>query len=389
MFDIVIESTGSILVATSFFILIRSIKCSDLSIQPGIRFITAGLTLLLIILVVEISNEFHGVEVIPSGNDRHIHMLQLLFFLMISILLLALGVKKLMPHLQDLISRYKTIEQKNSALNQQLEQAQQACRRLEFELAQRSEESRQSQIAYQQTQGKLLKVAPLVTIGQLFSSLAHELNQPLGVIQGRADLAKFMLQREQDLDRGKLQHNLYEISASVVHVSKLIKHIRTFSKQNQPLDLQPIDINWLVEETFVLLSESLHIHSVNVSIDIGEDLPILVCDNVQVQQLLTNLIINAQQAVKDKADKTVCVRTYQEGGMICIDIEDNGIGIDRSINNKVFEPFFTTKETNNSVGLGLTVGQEIVKRHRGELIFNSKKGEYTCFTIRLPFSQSC
>lgn len=389
MFDIVIESTGSILVATSFFILIRSIKNSDLSIQPGIRFITAGLVLLLIILVIEISNEFHGIEIIPSGHDRHIHMLQLLFFLMISISLLAVGVKKLMPHLQELISRYKRTERKNNQLNQQLQQVQATCQRLELELAKRAEESQQSLIAYQQTQGKLLTVAPLVTIGQLFSSLAHDLNQPLGVIQGRADLAKYMLQREQDLDRGKLQHNLYEISASVVHVSRLIKHIRTFSKQNQPLDLQPIDINWLVEEAFVLLSESLHIHSVSISIDIDKDLPILVCDSVQIQQLLTNIIINAQQAVEKNSNKLICIRTYQEEDMICVDIEDNGIGIDCSIKNKVFEPFFTTKDTNNSVGLGLTVSQEIVKRHRGTISFNRKDEENTCFTVRLPFTQNC
>jgi len=235
-------------------------------------------------------------------------------------------------------------------------------------------------------QSMLVESAKLTAIGQIASGLAHEINQPLGEIKVRADFTKLMLEQELDLNREKVSDNLNAITAGIDRATKIIKHLRIFSRQDRLNEYEKVDINWLINESFVLLQETLRLERIDVKKELAESLPQVFCDYIRIEQVITNLLSNAKDALQVSDVKQLVVRSYQRDNNVFIEVEDSGKGIPKAIIGRVFDPFFTSKAVGQGTGLGLSISYTIIQEHRGTLAAYSKEDEGACFTISLPIA---
>lgn len=250
----------------------------------------------------------------------------------------------------------------------------------------RTTELRGANVALLHTQGQLVQTKKLASLGEMSAGLAHELNQPLGVIKICADFSLELMKKE-GFDPDSIRNKLTRMSAQVDRASKIINHLKVFSRQGGH-EVKATDMNWIIEEAFVLLSESLKLSGIQLEMDLEDDLPPVMCDYIQIEQVITNLITNAQDAMKISEIKLITVRSYRHQDNVCIDVQDSGCGMTKSIAEKIFDPFFTTKAVGEGTGLGMSISYGILKEHRGSLSVTSKTGFGTKFIVSLPIESS-
>jgi signal transduction histidine kinase len=147
--------------------------------------------------------------------------------------------------------------------------------------------------------------------------------------------------------------------------------------------VQEIDIHKGLDNTLLILKYKLKKKDISVTRDYAESLPLIKAYGSELNQVWTNLIVNAVDAMSKGG--TLKVRTKREPTDIMVEIRDNGAGIPASVRSRIFEPFFTTKQVGEGTGLGLDTVARIVRKHRGNVRFESKPGD-TCFQVRLPLN---
>jgi len=218
----------------------------------------------------------------------------------------------------------------------------------------------------------------LATIGKLAAGVAHELNEPLGSILGFAQLAKkntdMPKQAEQDLDR---------IVSASLHAREVIRKLMLFARQMPPRRTR-LDVNQVVKEGLYLFEARCARQGIDLELSLGPDLPEVYADATQLTQVLTNLVVNAIQAMPRGGKLSVATRANQEA--VILRIEDTGEGMSPEVKKQIFLPFFTTKEADHGTGLGLAVVHGIVTAHRGTIQVDSHLGRGTRFDIRLPLA---
>ena len=229
---------------------------------------------------------------------------------------------------------------------------------------------------------QLVQSAKLASIGQICAGLAHEINQPLGTIRLNA---QFILKMycDQRIEEELVTANSTRIITQVDKVTKIINHLKIFSRESKH-ESEMVDINSIINETFVLLGDSMKRHNIKVDLQLADDLPMIKCDFIRVEQVLANLITNARDAVKGDYEKRISLRSYQQDDMVCVDVVDTGCGIAASVLSKIFDPFFTTKPVGEGTGLGMSISLGIIQDHKGKLSVTSNEGEGSCFTMALP-----
>jgi len=235
-----------------------------------------------------------------------------------------------------------------------------------------------------EAQAMLVQSAKLASIGEMSAGLAHEINQPLGIIQGRAEIVKELMDSNVEIDKGKVLYNLDRIEKEVSRTSKIIKHLGQFSRQVLLEERKHFDVRWLIEESLILQGDTLRTTSIEVKINVMDEIPPIYCDYVQFIQVLTNLISNAKDALCDSATKEIHINAFFENEKICIDVIDTGCGMTSKLQQKVFDPFFSTKTVGDGTGLGLSISYGIIKKHAGRLTVKSEVGRGTTFSISLP-----
>jgi len=220
----------------------------------------------------------------------------------------------------------------------------------------------------------------LATLGQLAAGVAHELNEPLGGILGFAQLARkspgLPAEVAGDIDR---------IAAAALHARDVIRKLLLFAHQTPPERL-PLDLNRLVEDGLQLLRPHCEQEAVEIRLALGPGLPPLVADGGQLRQVLTNLVVNALQAMPKGGNLTIS--TIRDAGEALLVVEDTGVGIAEDVMDKLFLPFFTTKDVGGGTGLGLPVVHGIVTAHGGSIRVHSKLGQGARFEVRLPLRQA-
>ncbi len=216
----------------------------------------------------------------------------------------------------------------------------------------------------------------LVSVGQLAAGIAHELNNPLADILGFAQLAA----KRPDLPEETYQ-DLVRIVRSSLYAREVIKRILLFSRQSRPQETET-HINAIVEEWRDFIEYRCAKNDISVSLALAQDLPTILGDPAQLNQVLVNLVINAIHAMADGGRLTI--RTGFAGGQIVLSIQDTGSGIAPEIRDKIFLPFFTTKEVDQGTGLGLPVVYGIVQEHGGTVSVHSTVGKGSTFEIFLP-----
>jgi signal transduction histidine kinase len=226
------------------------------------------------------------------------------------------------------------------------------------------------------SQEQLRHADRLRTVGQLAAGIAHELGTPLNVISGRAGL----------IASGRLEGNDLADSAATIkeesdRIAKIVREVLTFARPPAP-DRATVDLRRLAEQTVDLLGTMAERASATITLD-PADTPVEAdVDAGQIQQVITNLAVNAIQASPEGG--VITVRVVSADDECRIDVEDNGPGMEPDVIERVFEPFFTTKDVGEGTGLGLAVAYGIVREHGGRIAVESEPGRGSRFSVHLP-----
>lgn len=225
-------------------------------------------------------------------------------------------------------------------------------------------------------QAQLMQASKMTAIGQLAGGVAHEINNPIGVILG---FAQSVVKRIDNDD--PLAMPLKSIEREAIRCKKMIVDLLTFSRTAKPA-MDATDINALLDDTLSLIEPQAHIKNISVKKDYALTLPHPMANNNQIQQVIVNLCNNAIDAMPDGG--RIIISTSHKKGAVEISVTDTGVGISQDIISKIFEPFFTTKEIGKGTGLGLSLCYEIIQKHNGAIKVESSPGSGTTFTISIP-----
>jgi two-component system sensor histidine kinase AtoS len=229
-----------------------------------------------------------------------------------------------------------------------------------------------------QTREYLMQAKKAANTAVLAAGVAHEIKNPLGIIQNYIELLKLNTS-----DTGNLE-NLDAIDRELHRITSIIGNLLSFSRV-QPAPFQPVRLVRLLEEVLLLLEHKLSEKDIKVTKHLGGD-PIIFADENKLKQLFINLIMNSIEAVLEEGTIGLTLVSDSKKKLVNIIISDNGFGIASEIRENIFSPFFTTKVTRTNIGLGLSICQNIVELHKGAMKFSSIPGKKTAFTITFPLA---
>lgn len=246
-------------------------------------------------------------------------------------------------------------------------------------------------VELRETQEQLVQAGKLAALGQLAAGVAHEINNPLAGIMGYAQLLTEKLQRaaregvtSEDIPRFiSYVENMEKQSQRCKHI---VQNLLKFARASTQEEMSEIDCNRVIEETLGLIAHQLEQSSIDVVTHYDPQLPRVYAQEGKLQQVITNIVINAMQAIEQRG--SITISTAQRQDRVVVTIRDTGVGIPTEHLNKVFEPFFTTKELGKGTGLGLSVTYGLVHEMGGRIELESAVGQGTTFTIALPVAES-
>lgn len=246
-------------------------------------------------------------------------------------------------------------------------------------------------VELRETQEQLVQAGKLAAVGQLAAGVAHEINNPLAGIMGYAQLLSEKMRRKQGdgiagEEVGRYLSYVENMEKQSQRCKQIVQNLLKFARASSQEDAELVDCNENLRETVSLIEHQLDTHQIKVVMTLAPNLPPVVGHAGKMQQIFTNLIINAMQAMPDGG--TIHITTRQDGGNVTLVIEDTGVGIKQEHLSKIFEPFFTTKEIGQGTGLGLSVTYGLVQDMGGEVSVQSEVGSGTAFTITFPVAKS-
>lgn len=227
-------------------------------------------------------------------------------------------------------------------------------------------------------QQQIMKSERLATLGQLAAGVAHEINNPLGAVLMYTHLSLEEMEAEDPHRK-----NMEKAVGEATRCKDIVKGLLDFARQTEP-KVEELAANEILERTLSLVENQALFQNVKITKLFSPSLPKVMIDGSQIQQVFTNIILNAAEAIEKEGDLSVATRIAPDGEHIEIEITDTGCGISKESLEKIFDPFFTTKEVGRGTGLGLAVSYGIVARHKGTINVKSEQGKGTTFIIRLP-----
>ncbi|HEY7802303.1 MAG TPA: ATP-binding protein, partial [Dehalococcoidia bacterium] len=229
-------------------------------------------------------------------------------------------------------------------------------------------------------QERLLQSEKMSSVGQLVSGVAHELNNPLTGIMGFAQL--LLLGPLDGTPRGQVE-TIYQ---EAERASKIVSNLLTFARRRRA-QKELTNLNTLIERVLELRNYDLRVRNIEVEPALAPSLPDTMLDANQIQQVILNIIINAEQAMRatgEDASGALRIRTWADARNVFVSFVDTGPGMSGETLRRIFDPFFTTKEAGEGTGLGLTISYGIIEEHGGRIWADSTPGRGTTFTIELP-----
>jgi signal transduction histidine kinase/CheY-like chemotaxis protein len=230
---------------------------------------------------------------------------------------------------------------------------------------------------------QLLQAEKMAALGQTISGVAHELNNPLASILSWAE----RLTQKGTLDP-PVRRGLDVILSEAERAARIVRQLLMFARKRQTTRAM-VDVNQVVRETLALRAYDQRVSNIKTIDALASGLPLVFADGYQVQQVLLNLVINAEQAMLSSHGRGVLVvRTWHDASRdsVVLEINDDGPGVPDEVQPKIFDPFFTTKEVGQGTGLGLAVAYAIVQEHGGRIRVESRPGGGASFFIEMPVS---
>ncbi len=283
----------------------------------------------------------------------------------------------------------RTFNNMIESLRQSRSEIEQYNRTLEEKIVERT-------LQLEDAQAQLIQSEKMGAIGQLAAGVAHELNNPLGGILGYAQFTLEKLQKnvpEKTTNKEVQSYIRYvsDIETQARRCKTIVQNLLRFSRSSRTVEFDDVDVNKAIEETLTFVGHQLHLNQIELETVLDSNLPHIQGNAGQLQQVFTNLIINAMHA--STAGSTIMVTSRfspalgEFGGTVELSFIDHGTGIKEEHLKRIFEPFFTTKEVGKGTGLGLSVSYGIIKEHGGEINVQSTVGKGTTFTIILPIQK--
>jgi PAS domain S-box-containing protein len=238
---------------------------------------------------------------------------------------------------------------------------------------------------------QLIQAGKMTTLGVMAAGMAHEINQPLNVIQVCADFFLKMLRRGQVIADEDLKTMANDIVANVDRAAGVIKHVRDFARQSE-LVRSKVKINDPIKDVFKVLGHQLKVHDIDVALDLDPDIPDITAEHNRLEQVFINLVSNAIDAMDEKisqpgsqnSPKRLSIKSFVENDQVMVHVTDTGTGMSEEVKNKIFEPFFTTKKVGKGTGLGVSISYGIVKDYSGRIEIDSEIGKGTTFKLIFP-----
>jgi two-component system NtrC family sensor kinase len=228
------------------------------------------------------------------------------------------------------------------------------------------------------TQAQLIQSEKLSAVGEFVAGVAHELNNPLAAVMGFAEILK-----NTDEDT-KNRRYLDMIFKSAQRCQKIVQSLLSFARHHQP-ERKPVSVNKLIETVLEIVNYPLRTSNIKVVTQFDPNLPVVLADGHQIQQVVLNIINNARQAIEmHQPHGQIKITTAICEPNVSITIQDNGPGIPKENLRRIFDPFFTTKEVGKGTGLGLSLCYGLIKEHGGNITPISRPGEGAMFIIELP-----
>ncbi|MGA2373274.1 MAG: ATP-binding protein [Candidatus Korobacteraceae bacterium] len=232
----------------------------------------------------------------------------------------------------------------------------------------------------EQLQAELAHINRVTTMGELTASLSHELKQPITASVTNANACIRWLDRDQP-DVGRASEAARRIVGDGKRASDIIERLRSLYKKS-PSKRELVDVNEIVRDMVVLLRGEANRCAVSIRMDLAADVPKILADRVQLQQVLMNLLLNAIEAMKETGGVVTVKSQVDQDGRVMISVSDTGVGLPADKADEIFNAFFTTKPQGS--GMGLAISRSIVESHGGRLWATANEGRGATFHFTLP-----
>jgi putative nucleotidyltransferase with HDIG domain len=249
--------------------------------------------------------------------------------------------------------------------------------KLQEKLNERSEELAAAIWKEEMAREQLMRSERLASVGKMAAGAAHEINNPLAVISGRAQM---LLKNEKDEKKAKSLRLMVEQTR---RASKILTDLMGFARPAMP-KAEPTNVNFVINHVLSMVENQLRLKNIECVRDLAQGLPKLLADKHQLEQVFLNIVLNAEHAMEEEGSLTVTTSLSNAKDKVIIQFADTGRGIPKENLQHIFEPFFTTKEEGEGTGLGLSMSYGIITSHGGTIDVDSTVGEGTTFTIVLP-----
>jgi two-component system sensor kinase FixL len=243
-------------------------------------------------------------------------------------------------------------------------------------------ERQESEARLHEAQGELARLARLNELGEMASTLAHELNQPLSAIANYVQGCVRLLAQTPSPASEQMRKALEETAKQSLRAGEIIRHLREFTTRGDT-DKGPEDVKKLIEEAGALALVGSRERGVRTEFEFAPSSDLVLADRVQIQQVLTNLMRNAMEAMRESDRRELLVRTSPDGDRaIRVEVQDTGPGISEEIADRLFQPFVTTKA--GGMGIGLSISRRIIQSHGSDLQYRRNEAGGASFSFSLP-----
>jgi len=232
-------------------------------------------------------------------------------------------------------------------------------------------------------QAQLLHSGKLAGIGTLATGIAHELRQPLAVMSLTAQDSLALIE-EDDFSLDEVPRVFRQVIDNCQRMNNIVDHLRSFAREGEGNIKESVCLDKVLKSSFTLLDAQLRSWGIKVTQDVAQNLSMIKGNANQLEQVLINLLSNAQDALEGIKEPVIKIKIWQEGGKVILTLSDNGTGVSAEIQHTIFDPFFTTKEIGKGTGLGLSISHGIITEHGGMITVSDAPGGGAEFKITLP-----